>query len=166
MCSSPLSTIASGHGSPYFSSRSFSRLPAFTPIRIEQLLSFAALITSRTRQARHLLNATEQDLDQALKAAVRQTNNAYRAVIAGIEQVGAFNQAMVSAESALEATQAGFEVGTRTIVDVLIAEQRNYQAQRDNSVARHAYILNHLRLKAVAGLLTAEDLSVVNQLLQ
>ena len=70
------------------------------------------------------------------------------------------------AESALEATQAGFEVGTRTIVDVLIAEQRKYQAQRDNSLARHAYIIRHLRLKSVAGLLNAEDLRVVNQLLE
>jgi len=78
----------------------------------------------------------------------------------------AFRQAMISAESALEATQAGFEVGTRTIVDVLIAEQRKYQAQRDNSIARHAYILRHLQLKAVAGLLKPEDLQVVNQLLQ
>ena len=62
--------------------------------------------------------------------------------------------------------QAGFEVGTRTIVDVLIAQQRKFQAQRDNSIARHAYILRHLRLKSIAGLLTSDDLSVVNQLLE
>jgi outer membrane protein len=97
---------------------------------------------------------------------VRQTQTAYRAVIAGIQEVEAFEQARISAESALEATQAGFEVGTRTIVDVLIAEQRKYQAQRDNSVARHTYIIRHLRLKSVAGLLGAEDLRVVNQLLE
>ena len=123
-------------------------------------------VSAQTRQARHLLDATAQDMDQVNNGVVRQTQNAYRAVLAGIQEVQAFEQARISAESALEATQAGFEVGTRTIVDVLIAEQRNYQAQRDNSVARHAYILNHLRLKAVAGLLTAEDLAVVNQLLQ
>ena len=123
-------------------------------------------VSAQTRQAHHLLDATAQDMDQVNNAVVRETQNAFRAVLAGIQEVQAFEQARISAESALEATQAGFEVGTRTIVDVLIAEQRNYQAQRDNSVARHAYILNHLRLKAVAGLLTAEDLSVVNQLLQ
>ena len=123
-------------------------------------------VSAQTRQARHLLDATAQDMDQVNNGVVRETQNAYRAVLAGIQEVQAFEQARISAESALEATQAGFEVGTRTIVDVLIAEQRNFQAQRDNSVARHAYILNHLRLKAVAGLLTAEDLSVVNQLLQ
>ena len=91
------------------------------------------LITSRTRQARSLLNAVNEDLDQQQRAVVRSTKNAYRAVIAGIEQVGAFGQAMISAESALEATQAGFEVGTRTIVDVLIAQQRYFQAQRASS---------------------------------
>lgn len=124
------------------------------------------LITSRTRQARYLLNAVNEDLDQRQRAVVRNTKNAYRAVIAGIEQVGAFGQAMISAESALEATQAGFEVGTRTIVDVLIAQQRYFQAQRDNSLARHTYIVDHLRLKAAAGVLAVEDLRKVNSILQ
>jgi len=124
------------------------------------------VVSSRTRQFRHLLNAVNEDLDQTQRAVVRQTNNAFRAVIAGIEQVGAFGQAMISAESALEATQAGFEVGTRTIVDVLIAQQRYFQAQRDNSLARHTYIVDHLRLKAAAGLLGEEDLQKVNAILQ
>ena len=124
------------------------------------------LITSRTRQARYLLNAVNEDLDQRQRAVVRNTKNAYRAVIAGIEQVGAFGQAMISAESALEATQAGFEVGTRTIVDVLIAQQRYFQAQRDNSLARHTYIVDHLRLKAAAGVLAEEDLQKVNTILK
>jgi outer membrane protein len=118
-------------------------------------------VSAQTRQARYLMDATGQDLDDIQRGVVRQTQTAYRAVIAGIQEVEAFEQARISAESALEATQAGFEVGTRTI-----AEQRKYQAQRDNSVARHAYIIRHLRLKSVAGLLNAEDLRVVNQLLQ
>jgi outer membrane protein len=124
------------------------------------------VVSSRTRQARYTLNAVNEDLDRQQRAVVRQTNNAYRAVIAGIEQVGAFKQAMVSAEAALEATQAGFEVGTRTIVDVLIAQQRYFSAQRDNSLARHTYIVDHLRLKAAAGLLSEEDLQKVNTILQ
>lgn len=123
-------------------------------------------VSSRTRQSRSLLNAVNEDLDQAQRAVARQTNNAFRGVIAGIEQVGAFEQAMISAESALEATQAGFEVGTRTIVDVLIAQQRYFQAQRDNSLARHTYIVDHLRLKAAAGVLQVEDLQKVNDILE
>ena len=124
------------------------------------------VVSSRTRQARYTLNAVNEDLDRQQRAAVRQTNNAYRAVIAGIEQVGAFGQAMISAEAALEATQAGFEVGTRTIVDVLIAQQRYFSAQRDNSLARHTYIVDHLRLKAAAGMLAEEDLHKVNNILR
>jgi outer membrane protein len=120
---------------------------------------------SRTRQARFELNAAQQDLDAQQRATVRATQNAYRAVMAGIQQVEAFGQALVSAESALEATQAGFEVGTRTIVDVLIAEQRYFQAQRDNSNARHTYIVDHLRLKAATGVLEENDLRLVNQIL-
>ena len=123
-------------------------------------------VSAQTRQARYLLDATGQDMDATNNGVVREAQNAYRAVLAGIQEVQAFEQASISAESALEATQAGFEVGTRTIVDVLIAEQRKYQAQRDNSFARHAYMLRHLQLKSVAGLLTADDLRVVNQLLQ
>ncbi len=123
-------------------------------------------VSSQTRQAGFLMDAAGEDLDDQQRITERQTQNAYRSVNAGIQEVQAFGQALISAESALDATQAGFEVGTRTIVDVLIAEQRFYQAQRDNSLARHAYIVNHLRLKAAAGLLTSEDLTVVNQLLE
>jgi len=123
-------------------------------------------VSSRTRQANYLFDARSQDLDDIQRTTVRQARNSYRGVLSGIEEVGAFGQAVISAQSAVDATQAGFEVGTRTIVDVLIAQQRFYQAQRDNSLARHAYILSHLRLKLVAGLLTEDDLRVVNQLLQ
>ncbi len=122
-------------------------------------------VSSRTRQARYELNAAHQDLDVQQRSTIRQTRNAYRGVIAGIQQVEAFGQALISAESALEATQAGFEVGTRTIVDVLIAEQRYFRALRDNSNARHTYIVDHLRLKAAAGVLAVEDLQLVNQIL-
>lgn len=122
--------------------------------------------SSRTKQARYLMDATGQDLDSVQRAAVRNTENSYRAVLAGIQEVQAFEQARISAESALEATQAGFEVGTRTIVDVLIANQRLFQSQRELSVSRHNYILSHLRLKANAGRLDSADLAVVNQLLE
>ncbi len=123
-------------------------------------------VSSRTRQARYELSATQMDLDQQQRTTVRNTRDAYRAVIAGIEQVQAFGQALRSADSALEATQAGFEVGTRTIVDVLLAEQRFYGASRDNSLARHTYILDHLRLKLAGGILSEEDLRAVNTILE
>ncbi len=134
-------------------------------LRLNVPLYRGGAVSSRTRQARYFLDATMQDLDNTLRTAVRNTANSYRDVLAGIQEVQAFEQARISAESALQATQAGFEVGTRTIVDVLIANQRLFQSQRDSSQARHNYILSHLRLKASAGRLTSEDLRVVNQLL-
>lgn len=123
-------------------------------------------VSSRTRQARFELGAVQQDLVDQQRFTMRETRNAFRAVVAGIEQVQAFGQALISGESALEATQAGFEVGTRTIVDVLLAQQRFYGAARDNSLARHTYILNHLRLKRAAGLLSEGDLRQVNTILE
>ncbi|MCA1778959.1 MAG: TolC family outer membrane protein, partial [Xanthomonadaceae bacterium] len=98
-------------------------------------------VRSRTLQARANRGVASEELDLNQRQTVRTTENAFRAVIAGIRQVEALNQALVSADSALEATNAGFEVGTRTIVDVLLAEQRFFQAQRDYSNARHQLIL-------------------------
>lgn len=135
-------------------------------LRLDVPLYQGGRVNAQTKQARFLMDAAGQDLDDIQRAVMRETRNAYRAVLAGIQEVQAFEQASISAEKALEATQAGFEVGIRTIVDVLIAEQRKFQAKRDNSVARHAYILRHLRLKSVAGLLNSDDLKVVNQLLE
>ncbi len=121
---------------------------------------------SRHRQAGLNLSAADEDLDLTQRAVVRQTENAFRAVLAGIREVEARHQALVSAESALEATNAGFEVGTRTIVDVLLSEQRFFQAERDYSQARHQFILNQLLLRQAAGRLTENDLVEVNRLLR
>ena len=135
-------------------------------LRLDVPIYQGGRVNAQTKQAKLFMDAAGEDLDAVQRAATRDARNAYRAVLAGIEEVQAFEQASLSAEKALEATQAGFEVGIRTIVDVLIAEQRKFQAKRDNSVARHAYIIRHLRLKSVAGMLNSEDLAIVNQLLE
>jgi outer membrane protein len=120
---------------------------------------------SRRHQAGFSLRAADATLSATERAIMRQTETAYRAIVAGIQEVEARRQALVSADSALEATNAGFEVGTRTIVDVLNAEQRFFQAERNYSDARHQFILNQLRLRQSSGLLEADDLSRVNELL-
>jgi outer membrane protein len=121
---------------------------------------------SRVRQAVHDRDAAEDTLEQQKRAVVRATRNNYRAVIAGISGVEARKQAVISANSALEATQAGFEVGTRTIVDVLISQQQLFQAQRDYSQARHDFVLNGLKLRQSAGNIEPKDLEAVNALLE
>ncbi len=123
-------------------------------------------VQSRRRQAGYFLGAADKVLDQTERSVIRQTENAFRAIVAGIREVEARRQALISAQSALEATNAGYEVGTRTIVDVLQSEQRFFQAQSDYSQARHQFILNQLRLSQATGVLGEEDLVRVNQLLR
>jgi outer membrane protein len=78
---------------------------------------------------------------------VRTVRNAYRGQETAISQIKALDQTRVSTRSALEATQAGYEVGTRTIVDVLNAERNVYLAERDYASARYSYIANYLTLR-------------------
>ena len=78
----------------------------------------------------------------------------------------ATKQAVISAQSSLEATQAGFEVGTRTIVDVLLAQQTLFQAQSAYSQARHAFVISGLQLKQAAGVVDVKDVEAVNALLE
>lgn len=121
---------------------------------------------SKVRQAVYDRDAAADAYEQQKRAVTRATRNSYRAVIAGISGVEARKQAVVSAQSALEATQAGFEVGTRTIVDVLISQQQLFQAQRDYSQARHDLVLNGLKLRQSAGTIEPKDLQEVNALLE
>jgi outer membrane protein len=122
--------------------------------------------TARHRQALYDRDIAQDQLEQTRRAIVRQTRGAFRGVDAGISEVEARKQALVSAKSALEATEAGFEVGTRTIVDVLLSQQQQFAAEREYARARHNYILANLRLKQAAGTIGVEDLKAVNAMLQ
>ena len=118
---------------------------------------------SRVRQALFQRDAVADQLEQQKRAITRQTRGAYRALIAGQAEVEARRLAVVSAKAAYEAGEAGLEVGTRTIVDVLIAQQQLFQAQREFARARHAYLVNVLRLRQAAGVLEVSDLELVNR---
>jgi len=122
-------------------------------------------VSSQVDQAGYNYSAALQDVEQQQRGVVRETRDQYRAVIAGLSEIEARRQAVVSAQSALDATEAGFEVGTRTIVDVLISQQQLFQAQRDLAQARYNYLLSTLRLKQAAGVLSAQDLRQINMLL-
>lgn len=91
--------------------------------------------STRVKQAVFDLESAKDEVEQERRAITRQTRNAYRQVLAGTSEVKAREQALVSARAALEATEAGFEVGTRTIVDVLLSQQLLFQAQRDRARA-------------------------------
>lgn len=111
-------------------------------------------------------DSAQAALTQQRRQVVRNTRNYYRSVISGISQVNAAQQAVVSSKSALKATQAGFMVGTQTIVNVLIAQEKLTQSRQQYSLARHQFILNKLLLKQSSGALQVQDLKLVNALLK
>ncbi len=117
---------------------------------------------SRTRQAGHEHDAALERLEQARRAAQRESRQAYLGVIAQISSVKALHQAVISSRTALESTRAGFEVGTRTAIDVVAAERGLSQAKRDYARARYDYIIETLRLKKAAGSLSPDDLAGAN----
>lgn len=128
-------------------------------LRLNIPLYQGGAVVSRTREAAHLYEAARQRLENQQRMIVRQVRDAYRGLEAARTRIQALDQARVSNESALEATEAGFEVGTRTIVDVLDAQRDLFLARRDFSVSRYDYILNFLRLKQAAGEITEDDLA-------
>ncbi len=119
-------------------------------------------VLSRSREARYSLEASQEGLDAKRRSVERQVRDAYRGVLASISQVEALKASTVSAQSALEATEVGFEVGTRTMVDVLSAQRDLYRIRSSYADVRYNYIMSGLLLKQAAGTLSKEDLVQVN----
>lgn len=118
--------------------------------------------SSLVRQAQKQFLEAQQRLEQQRRATSRETRDAYLGVNVAISRVKALAQALVSNQSALEATELGYQVGTRTSVDVLDAERELFRAKRDLATARYEYVLNVLRLEQASGQLSADDLQRVN----
>jgi len=121
------------------------------------------LTSSKTTQARYSYTAAQQNHIQAKRLAERLVRSAYLNVTAKISQVKALNQAVISSDKALETTQAGYEAGTRTTVDVLNSQRELFRAKKDYSRARYDYLLETLRLKQAAGILTTTDLEKISR---
>lgn len=119
--------------------------------------------TSKVKQAQFNYVAASESLEKSFRSVQSTVRSSYNNVNASIGSVRAYSQSVVSADSALKATEAGYEVGTRTIVDVLDSTRKLYDAKQKLSAARYNYILNILSLKQAAGILEAQDLVEVNQ---
>ena len=119
-------------------------------------------ILSRTRESQHRHQRALDVLERERRRAQRETRGAYLGVDSGISRVRALEQAVRSSETAAEAIEAGFQVGTRTSVDVLDAQRDLFRARRDLSEARYGYILDVLRLKRAAGILSEDDLRLIS----
>jgi outer membrane protein len=148
----------SGEGSSDFEDTVWSfqlRVPIFS----------GGLTNSRVRQAQYRNIAARERLERTARETERSTRDAYLGVNSEVARVQSLKQAVESAQTALQATEAGYEVGTRTSVDVLQARQRLFQSQTDYARARYDYLLNVLRLQEAAGTLDGKSLDEINALL-
>lgn len=118
--------------------------------------------TSRVRESSARVEQAKELLLEQQRTVVRNTRNLFKSVSTDVARVQARLKAIRSSQSALEATQTGYEVGTRNIVDVLQAQQRLYDAQFAYADSRYTYLINLLRLKQQTGLLSPADLEEMN----
>uniref|UniRef100_UPI0013D19A55 outer membrane channel protein TolC n=1 Tax=Paraferrimonas sp. SM1919 TaxID=2662263 RepID=UPI0013D19A55 len=119
-------------------------------------------VTSQVKKAQFDYVNAAQQLEQSHRSVTKQVRSNLNNVKANISAIRAYEQSVISAESALKATQAGFEVGTRTIVDVLNRTRDLFNAKRQLSQSRYGYITAILSLKAAAGNLTEADVQQIN----
>lgn len=124
------------------------------------------LTSSQVREAYQRLNQSEQLRESQRRQVVQDARNQHRAVNTDVEQVKARRQAIISNQSSLEATEIGYQVGTRNVVDVLDAQRSLYSAVRDYNNTRYDYILDNLRLKQTAGTLSPSDLQALSSYLK
>lgn len=124
------------------------------------------LTTAQSRQSAADAERAQARLDQQRRFTVQDIRTSYLGVQTAISTVNAFKQALISARTALEATQGGFEAGTRTNVDVLVVEGSLYDSERNYSRSRYDYLLSTLELKRASGSLNAIDINQINQWLE
>ncbi|PSV43643.1 outer membrane channel protein TolC [Photobacterium indicum] len=119
--------------------------------------------TSEVKQAQFNYVSASEDLEGSYRGVVKDVRALYNNINATIGAIRAYQQSVISAKSALEATEAGFDVGTRTIVDVLDATRRLYDANRQLSSSRYQYIISQIQLKQAVGSLNEQDIIDVNK---
>lgn len=122
--------------------------------------------SARIRQAVYQRRATLEVVELTARQTERQTRDAYLGVISEISRVQALRQAVESSRTALEATEAGFEVGTQTTVDVLLQQEVLRRAQTNYALSRYNYLINGLRLKEAAGSLNVRDIEQMDAWLE
>ena len=127
-------------------------------VELSMPLFTGGLTTSQVRESTYRLTQAEQLSEAQLRRVVESTRNLYRTVTSSVEEVDARRQAIVSAKAALDATQTGYEVGTRNVVDVLEAQRNLFRTVRDYNTVRYNYIIDNLSLKQAAGTLSPQDL--------
>ncbi|CAG73249.1 outer membrane protein [Pectobacterium atrosepticum SCRI1043] len=117
---------------------------------------------SQVKQAQHSYVSSSELLESAHRSVIQTVRSSFNNISASISSINAYKQAEVSAQSSLDAMEAGYQVGTRTIVDVLDATTTLYNAKQQLSSARYDYLINQLNIKSAQGTLSETDLQALN----
>ncbi len=147
----------------YFGTGKIDTTIASIGVQLNLPLYQGGLVSSQVREAVANQERARQDLENATREASLQARQAYLNVSSGEARVRALEQALTSTEAQLESTKLGLQVGVRTNLDVLDAEQQVLSARRDLAAARYAYLLAGLSLKAAVGTLSPADLAAIDQ---
>ena len=123
------------------------------------------MVNSQVKQAQYNFVGASEQLESAHRSVVQTVRSSFNNVNASISSINAYKQAVVSAQSSLDAMEAGYSVGTRTIVDVLDATTTLYNAKQQLSSARYNYLINQLNIKSALGTLNEQDLLALNNTL-
>ena len=123
-------------------------------------------VNSRTRQAEYQFIEAKENLIATQRAVTQEVKDSFRGVLTSISEVAALKSAVKSGKSALDATEAGFDVGTRTMVDVLSTTRNYTNAQSRYAKSRYAYLVNGIRLKNASSTLSITDLEAINRYLK
>jgi len=134
-------------------------------IQINVPIYQGGMVQAKYREALHKENKLKNELEQQRRKVSSLARQAYLGLMSSISQEKALKQAVISSKAALEGIEAGLTLGSRTVIDVLTAQQEFYRAQRDHSRKRYDYLLNQLQLKQASGELTLDDINTTNELL-
>ena len=134
-------------------------------IRLDMPLYAGGSISANRRRAAEQFNAARENRINLTRNTITASRSLHMTVTSDVARVKARKQAIKSTQSALDATVAGYEVGTRNIVDVLNAQNAVFSAQRDYANSRYDYVLNSMRLKENAGTLSPEDIAALEAFL-
>jgi outer membrane protein len=132
-------------------------------LRLDVPIYSGGAVSGRSRQAYAQYTQAQELYNSTQRNVIQSARSLHLSVETDVASVQARKQAIVSGQSALEATQSGYEVGTRNLVEVLIAQRNLYQARRNYSDALFDYVIDSVKLREVAGMLTPDDVQRVDQ---
>jgi outer membrane protein len=152
-----------GQGAGIQGGTGFDSTTRYIGLQLAMPLYQGGLVNSKVREALANQEKARQDLENARRTVAQNTRAAFLGVTSGVAQIKALEAALISSQSSLDSTKLGQEVGVRTQVDVLNAQQQLISTRRDHAQAIYGYTVNVLKLKAAAGTLAEADLAFVNQ---